>query len=73
MSEVQTSEIITQNVIQNGSQTVDKNTQETEPSCPKCGKPLVLRTAKKGENAGKQFYGCSGFPKCRYTCEVEGV
>ena len=35
--------------------------------CPCCGKELVLRTAKKGENAGKQFYGCSGFPNCRYT------
>ena len=35
--------------------------------CPKCGKKLVLRTANKGANAGKQFYGCSGFPKCRYV------
>lgn len=37
--------------------------------CPKCGKPLVLRTAKKGENAGQQFWGCSGFPKCWYREE----
>ncbi len=34
--------------------------------CPRCGKELVLRTAKKGPNAGNQFYGCSGFPSCRY-------
>ncbi len=34
--------------------------------CPKCGNKLVLRTAKKGENAGNQFYGCSNFPKCRF-------
>lgn len=34
--------------------------------CPRCGKELVLRTAKQGAYAGKQFYGCSGFPKCRY-------
>lgn len=34
--------------------------------CPKCGASLVLRTAKKGDNAGNQFYGCSAFPKCRY-------
>lgn len=41
---------------------------EEEPvkNCPKCGSKLVLRTAKKGENAGNQFYGCSAFPKCRY-------
>lgn len=34
--------------------------------CPRCGNSLVLRTAKKGSNAGNQFYGCSNFPKCRY-------
>lgn len=39
--------------------------------CPKCGSPLVLRTAKKGPNAGDQFYGCSGFPKCRYTQGIQ--
>jgi hypothetical protein len=36
-------------------------------SCQKCGGGLVLRTASKGANAGNRFYGCSGFPKCRYT------
>lgn len=34
--------------------------------CPKCGAKLVLRTAKKGANEGKQFYGCSNYPKCQY-------
>lgn len=38
--------------------------------CPKCGLELVLRTAKRGVNQGKQFYGCLGFPKCRYTREI---
>jgi predicted RNA-binding Zn-ribbon protein involved in translation (DUF1610 family) len=38
--------------------------------CPKCGAELVLRTAKKGSNAGNQFYGCSNFPKCRYIQSV---
>lgn len=36
-------------------------------ACPLCGADLVLRTAKKGPNAGNQFYGCSNYPKCRYT------
>lgn len=40
---------------------------ETKKICPRCGKELVLRTARKGEHAGEQFYGCSGFPKCRYS------
>lgn len=35
------------------------------PICPKCGVPMVLRTASKGDQAGKQFYGCPNFPKCR--------
>ena len=39
--------------------------------CPNCGSELVLRTVKKGDNAGKQFYGCSAFPKCRYVRDVE--
>ena len=33
--------------------------------CPKCGEPMVLRTAKKGSNSGNQFWGCSGYPSCR--------
>lgn len=35
--------------------------------CPWCGGKLVLRTAKRGANVGKQFYGCSNYPKCKYT------
>lgn len=46
--------------------TVSENL-DTGKICPCCGKKLVLRTAKKGANAGKQFWGCSGFPKCRYA------
>lgn len=37
--------------------------------CPNCHSELVVRVAKKGPNAGKAFYGCSAFPKCRYTCD----
>jgi len=33
--------------------------------CPKCGSDMVLRTSKKGPNAGNEFWGCSAFPKCR--------
>ncbi len=35
------------------------------PKCPKCGSGMVVRTVKKGEHKGKQFYGCPTFPKCR--------
>ena len=35
------------------------------PDCPLCGKPMALRTARKGPNAGAQFWGCSAFPECK--------
>jgi hypothetical protein len=35
------------------------------PVCPKCGIEMVLRTASKGANVGKQFYGCPNYPRCR--------
>lgn len=38
--------------------------------CPKCGQPMVLRTTKSGANQGRQFWGCSGFPKCRTVRSV---
>lgn len=33
--------------------------------CPKCGSDMVKRVAKRGPNAGQEFWGCSQFPKCR--------
>ncbi len=35
-----------------------------EPYCPKCGSKMMLRTAKKGRYAGKNFWGCSKYPNC---------
>lgn len=35
------------------------------PICPKCGIPMVLRKATKGDDVGKLFYGCKNFPNCR--------
>lgn len=37
------------------------------PSCPRCGRPMILRTARKGARAGSRFWGCTGYPKCRET------
>ena len=52
------------------SRKLDGGLQEKIPACPKCKKPMVLRTARNGENAGKQFWGCSGYPECRGTIEL---
>jgi len=42
-----------------------RNNASTGRICPKCGKSMVLRTARKGANSGNQFWGCSGYPACR--------
>lgn len=39
--------------------------ESSAETCPKCGAEMVLRTAKRGASAGNQFWGCSGYPKCR--------
>ena len=41
------------------------------PICKKCGIPMVLRKAKKGEHVGDDFWGCVNFPKCRETMKAE--
>lgn len=41
------------------------------PVCPCCGQPMALRTARKGPNAGSQFWGCSGYPECRATMKLD--
>ena len=40
---------------------------EPVPDCPKCDRPMVRRTARRGANAGREFWGCSEFPRCRGT------
>jgi restriction system protein len=35
--------------------------------CPRCEREMVLRASKKGSNAGDQFWGCSAFPRCKFT------
>jgi ATP-dependent DNA helicase RecQ len=41
--------------------------QDLSPDCPKCGDGMMLRTARKGANAGSQFWGCIKYPKCKGT------
>lgn len=38
--------------------------------CPKCGSKMTLRTAQKGQYVGKQFWGCTNYPKCRYIQNI---
>lgn len=36
-----------------------------DATCPKCGSNLIIRNGKRGS-----FYGCQGFPKCRFTRDL---
>ncbi len=41
--------------------------------CPVCSATMTIRTAKRGYNSGKQFWGCSQYKAgCRGTRQVEG-
>lgn len=40
----------------------DSELQKPEQVCPLCGAELVLRKGRYG-----RFYGCSGYPACRFT------
>ncbi|HSI50271.1 MAG TPA: restriction endonuclease [Ideonella sp.] len=35
------------------------------PPCPVCTKPMLRRTARKGVNAGREFWGCEAYPACK--------
>lgn len=45
--------------------------KDTENRCPNCGDEMVLRKAKKGDRRGKQFWGCSNFPRCRTMLPIK--
>jgi len=48
-----------------------KAKQEDAPDCPECGKPMARRKARAGRNAGKAFWGCTGYPDCTGLREME--
>ncbi|MGV0005443.1 MAG: NERD domain-containing protein [Candidatus Porifericomitaceae bacterium WSBS_2022_MAG_OTU9] len=47
-----------------------KQTEQT-PACPKCKQPMVKRQATKGKRKGKELWGCSTYPKCKATINIE--
>ncbi|HUS80204.1 MAG TPA: type I DNA topoisomerase [Armatimonadota bacterium] len=40
--------------------------EKLDEQCPECNKPLLVRQGKRGK-----FVGCSGYPSCRYTREMD--
>lgn len=37
---------------------------QNHPECPLCGKPMIKRLQKKGAMQGREFWGCSDYPRC---------
>jgi restriction system protein len=49
------------------TQSRSSSSVDSVPECPICSSKMVRRTAKKGANAGTQFWGCARYPACRGT------
>ncbi len=48
----------------------EQSIQEDAPMCPICGAPMIRRVAKKGVNAGKEFWSCTHYPDCKGTRKI---
>ncbi|MBQ9688437.1 type I DNA topoisomerase, partial [bacterium] len=44
-------------------------TIDTKVTCPNCGKPMVLRSSR----FGNQFLGCSGYPECKTAMSMNAL
>lgn len=40
--------------------------EEENDRCPECGGEMRLKSGRYGE-----FWGCSNYPKCRFTCDSD--
>ena len=45
--------------------------KDDAPVCPGCGKPMRKRKAGSGKNAGKEFWGCTGYPDCKGILPID--
>lgn len=61
----------TENMTQERIATIKENASNNEnPKCPKCGAIMRKMVAKKGRNAGNEFWGCTDFPNCTGTRQL---
>ena len=44
---------------------------EVKKFCKLCGAKMVVRVAKRGENQGRKFWGCSNYPKCKNIRNID--
>ncbi len=59
------------NKVEERQTNISKTPDKSVILCPKCGSPMILKVAKHGEYAGKKFWGCSNYPKCKYIISIE--
>ena len=56
-----------------GSRSVPKPAAvDLPPECENDHGPMVKRTATHGPNSGGQFWGCSEFPDCSFSLDLDG-
>jgi len=47
------------------------SSEESAPACPKCGKAMQKRLAKRGARAGRAFWSCTDYPACNGTRGID--
>ncbi len=55
--------------VNNVMKTAEKVRIETNVKCPNCGRPMLVRTSRKGT----QFLGCSGYPECKTAMSLNAM
>jgi restriction system protein len=58
--------------VQGKSYSTSQPPEEDEKTCRRCSSKLVLRVARRGRNPGSRFWGCSNYPKCKFSEEYTG-
>ena len=51
-----------------GKEVSKRRAPEVVGKCPECGRDLLKRHGRYGE-----FVGCSGFPQCRFSCQLKDL
>ena len=55
--------------VNNVMKTAEKVRIETNVKCPNCGRPMLVRTSRKGT----QYLGCSGYPECKTAMSLNAM
>ncbi len=48
----------------------EQTESQNPPLCPKHHIPMVLRTARHGNNVGEKFWGCKHYPDCKEIIRI---